>query len=711
MIKSKKQMFIVIGVFTLVLVLVTTTYAFFNYTRTGTANTIKTGRIAFNSEQGTAINLTNMFPIDVTNGIPDDNAKVGTVTIHVTGDTTYAEGVEYLVSAVNVQNTVGTKSLPISIDVAVASNTNNDPATTLGTLDADYFTNRGTSASTSIYKVLAKDTISTNDQLVVGYVKSGATGVDGNIIIRAYLDKTRIAITDTYDGNETDNMGTTTEWVADRTVFTTTEWNSLQQDGVSFQVKVEANEGIWVEEPKITGSQMVQMAITNKINAETNSCNPVWIDDNGTANDESDDITYFSGTNECVDMNYVWYSGKLWRITAIYPDGKMKLVTQNNITTIAFSDYKPFYNKTTGEKSYMFQWLNEDFLDTLYNYQNIIVTDDNTYWNTNNGSYQSYPNSWNYVQNTNSEGMIPTSIAPVGLLSKEDAVKDSIASNGYVQYLNIGYYTYLVSPHSSSLDGVGYNGSLGYTIPTTGTVNVGGTRPAIYLKNNIIFTGDGTINNPYRITIDKNVGAVDDLINTRLSGEYVSIDNKLFRIVGVENNTTKIVSMSILDGGYFASTTFGDGTNNNYLDYRLNNYFYDNLTYKDKLTEGTYYLGTIDSPYNYKNNICASETLDTTKNCTKATSATFKVGLLRYGEMFATQLDNRNTSFWLLTGTSETQYVSPQLMFIKGDGSYYFSYIYSGSSDSYAAYPTMHLRSNVKIVSGTGLKDDPYVIE
>ena len=36
MIKSKKQMYIVIGAFALVLTLLTSTYAFFNYTRTGT---------------------------------------------------------------------------------------------------------------------------------------------------------------------------------------------------------------------------------------------------------------------------------------------------------------------------------------------------------------------------------------------------------------------------------------------------------------------------------------------------------------------------------------------------------------------------------------------------------------------------------------------------------------------------------------------------
>ena len=264
MIKSRRQMFIIIGAFILVMLLGTVTYAFFNYTRTGSANTIRTGRIAFNSTQGQAINLTNMFPIDVSNGIPNDATKVGSVTINVTGDTTYTDGIEYLVSAVNVQNTIGSganaKALPISIDVSVASNTNNDPITTLGTSDDSYFTNRGSSVATSIYKVLANDVIENNEQLLVGYIKSGATGVDGNIVIRAYLDASKIAITDTYPEEQTDTNndgyldGTTSTWVGDRVVFTTNEWNSLQTNGVSFQVKVESNEGTWVEAPLAPGA-------------------------------------------------------------------------------------------------------------------------------------------------------------------------------------------------------------------------------------------------------------------------------------------------------------------------------------------------------------------------------------------------------------------------------------------------------------------------
>ena len=259
--KNKRARLIIVGAAIFLIGLVGVTYSFFNYTRTGTQNTLRTGRIAFNAEQGTAINLSDAFPIDVTGGIPSNNPNVGSVTINVTGDTTYNNGIEYLVTAANVENTIGSgqnaKTIPISIDVSVASNTENEPATTLGTADADYFSDRGPSAQTSIYKVLASDTITTDDQLLVGYIKSGQTGVDGNIVIRAYIDADKVAITDTYNGpssTPSDTNGTTSEWVDDRVVLTTTEWNNLQSTGITFQVKVEANEGIWVDEPVQEGT-------------------------------------------------------------------------------------------------------------------------------------------------------------------------------------------------------------------------------------------------------------------------------------------------------------------------------------------------------------------------------------------------------------------------------------------------------------------------
>ncbi len=314
MIKSKKQMFIVIAAFTLILLLGTTTYAFFNYTRKGSANTIKVGRIAFNSEQGSAINLTNIFPIDRAD-IDTETDYVGSVSIHVTGDTTYSDGIEYLVSVEDLQNTVNNKSMPIALDISYTANNSK----TIGENDSSYYNNRG--GNTSRYKILKDRIISDyNNKILVGYIAPGQSGIDGTITIKAFIDKDKIAISDTYpsgikrvvnpnmtteeynncvtyydsnyyfNGDETaenyclgtgtyyqrtfqeridigyenshmnyllehnivkelGENGTTENWVNGRAVFTTEEWNTLGESGLSFKIKVEANEGIWAGKP------------------------------------------------------------------------------------------------------------------------------------------------------------------------------------------------------------------------------------------------------------------------------------------------------------------------------------------------------------------------------------------------------------------------------------------------------------------------------
>ena len=243
---SKKQFLTVIGVFLLVVMLGTITYAFFNYTRTGTANNIRTGKIAFNTEEGDTVTLSDLFPIQNTGNITSSTPGVGSLSIHVTGDTTYEDGIEYLVKAVNVTS-AGNHALPISIEISYEANNNK----TIGTEDEDYYTNRG--GNSSIYKVLSTDTITDDGDIIVGYIAPGQTGIDGNIVINAYLDAANIAITDTIEEGSIEvagyDNGTSTDWIDNRVVFTTEEWNELQQNGVSFQIKVEANEGIWVEEP------------------------------------------------------------------------------------------------------------------------------------------------------------------------------------------------------------------------------------------------------------------------------------------------------------------------------------------------------------------------------------------------------------------------------------------------------------------------------
>lgn len=258
MIRNKKQMYVVIGAFIVVLVLFTTTYAFFNYTRTGTANNIRTGRISFNTTQNGTLNLTNVFPV-ASNSVGNDYSQ-DTVTINITGDTTYANGIEYLVTAEDVHTETSTgKKVPLTLKVAVTNN--------LGTQDTDndqieYFTDRG--GNTSYYKNLSESVLYDGQYLLVGYIASGQTGINGTINIKAYLDDTKIGISDTYPEGEVSHVegvepnqgtvidgynGTPNSFGTGRVVLTTNEWNSLQQQGneLSFKIRVEANEGTWVD--------------------------------------------------------------------------------------------------------------------------------------------------------------------------------------------------------------------------------------------------------------------------------------------------------------------------------------------------------------------------------------------------------------------------------------------------------------------------------
>ena len=241
-------MFIVIGVFALVMLLSTVTYSFFNYTRTGTANTISVGRIAFVTRQTETINLTNVFPIDPNEtGIMDDETKVGTVEIEIEGDTDYSDGVEYLISSENTHIvTESGKIIPLSLDINV---------TNLGTPSDNYFSARE-SKNNTIYKRIVNDVLVADERILVGYIKPNTTagtkeGINGKITIKAYVDKNKILVSDTYDGTESDNMGTPNSMAQGKTVLTTTEWNNLSSNAISFQIKVEANEGIWVNENHI----------------------------------------------------------------------------------------------------------------------------------------------------------------------------------------------------------------------------------------------------------------------------------------------------------------------------------------------------------------------------------------------------------------------------------------------------------------------------
>ena len=464
----------------------------------------------------------------------------------------------------------------------------------------------------------------------------------------------------------------------------------------------------------VTGEQtsITPEYIRNVIKSKQTSTCKTYVDEDG--------ITYVSGTKDCINFNYVWYSGKLWRITAINKDGTMKMITDDPITAISYNpkDDVNFYDvskkdDTTYTGSYMYQFLNEDFLDTLYNYQNIIVEDST--WNITTSSSKNTKLPETTLINSSTIGKN----TPVGLLNIYEyylSYKNTSLSSGY---LNIGYGWWLLNPNSSfRVWYVNCYGDLHDGYPS----NEDAARPSINLKSNIQLSGgSGTKDDPYTISGDKKQPTINTtLLNTRTIGEYVVFDEdadtstkELYRIVGIEDGKTKLNKNDYIKSGtttltkkFSTNTTYGSGTSDDYWDYYLNNTWYNSLANKDMLESSSYYIKRVSYGTSYKNSLCnTNNTTETTKDCVKTTSVwnLGYVGLPRSGEMFASQQGNGSNSssdMWLIT-----PYDPSYVWFVNSQG--HLNY----TTPSYAAArPSINLKSNIVITGGSGTKSDPFTI-
>jgi len=339
--KEKKQsrkinLQIGLGLLVLVALIGGVTFAFFNYTRTGSANLLRLGNIEFNSTS-TTITLENAFPVSSNPLDLTDTDNVKSLTINITGKNTYVDGMEYLVSIDgNIANlTVGSganeRTIPVSIMVSVLNETNE--VKPLGNNDDRYFTNRG--GNSNIYKVLAQETLEGNDSLLVGYIAPNQSELNGTIRVTAYFDKEKIAISDTYY-----NEGETpSDWARDRIILTTSEWNNLRTTNpISFKIKVEANEGTWVENTEPTdASCFTTNTYTNYVynnnmtNEEKNTCVNMLTEWN---NDEYFTEEFCNGTNPFYkfDFEYQFDSTQLQTLVENH-------IIINNGPAVEITDY------------------------------------------------------------------------------------------------------------------------------------------------------------------------------------------------------------------------------------------------------------------------------------------------------------------------------------------------------------------------------------
>ena len=418
------------------------------------------------------------------------------------------------------------------------------------------------------------------------------------------------------------------------------------------------------------------------------------VGNNGKIDTTDPEQTFITGTDP---NNYIWYSGKLWRAVSIDPsDNSVKLVTQWNISSISYNAE----NNTTFKDSYIEQWLNDTsvdgFLGNLREPDKFIKTD--SVWNATLTTATTKPEKTTMVTDA------------VGLLNIYEytmSYKNATASTGY---LNNGLYWWTLTPYSTSnVRNVSDNGDVGSNSPSYSY----GSRPSINLKSAVkIIDGDGTVDNPYRLQGD-NDNPTGVLLSTRYSGEYISFgtgENNLYRIVSHENGTgTKITSaIPLKDSGNYKKMAFGSNvtfSKDNTIGTFLNGEYLTSGTYltSDQVNmiedNTTWYLGTVGSVANYK----LAKYQDITGSNLTTSTTTAKIGLLRMGELMAGQFDKygNNTVYWTLTpyDTSDVR-----------DVYHYGNVTYSSPTNSYGSRPSMNLKSTVKIVSGTGIKSDPFVI-
>ena len=416
--------------------------------------------------------------------------------------------------------------------------------------------------------------------------------------------------------------------------------------------------------------------------------------------DDGED-TFITGTDP---NNYIWYSGKLWRAVSVNNEegttkaGTTKLVTQWNISAINYSS-----GSTAFEGSYMEDWLNDTsvdgFLGNLRDYENFIVTDatwDATMDATDLGS----------ITRPNGTTTVTASVGLLNMYEYQSSYHGTTYSNGY---LNNGLWWWTLTPYSSSNvryvfdNGTAYNDSPFYA---------SGARPSINLKSSVkIVDGNGTVDNPYRLNGDNDTELSGTLLSSRYSGEYIKFgneENNLYRIVSHENRTgTKIVSAEPLkDSGTFKTINFGSNTtfsSTNTVGSFLNGDYLTNYVgspYTDMIEDSTtWYLGTVGDGGSYK----LAKYTDTAMSSLTSSTTNAKVGLLRMGELMTGQFDrySNNIIYWTLT-----PYSMYGVRRVSDSGSASFD----GPSNARGAQPSMNLKSNVQITSGTGTKSDPFIL-
>lgn len=362
-----------------------------------------------------------------------------------------------------------------------------------------------------------------------------------------------------------------------------------------------------------------------------------------------DNNYYYKGK---VTDNYLYYSARLWRIMS-FNDNGIKLITEDIQTSMVWSTENNYKN------SYIYNWLNITdkehsgiFLNSLNNYKNYLIK-----------------HSWcTDIVTKDNQTCNDTLNDYVGLISIEEYLK----AGGIESYLNNNNYFWTINASENNVWYIFDKGGINDETNDDTGYHSYGVRPSIVLDiNTPLYKGDGTKDNPYIIENDNSV-----ILNHKNIGSYIKYNDNLFRIIEKNDDYIKLTL------AYHLEDT---KVNYNNINQYLNNVLLNKLK-KNNLVKCPFYGGN----YNKDNNYDYKEIYNKKEYS--------YIGLPSVTELFITD----DSDIWL------NNYNNNSLIYTTNN----LGRLFLDNKDNlHYLKPSICIKSNITITSGSGTSTDPYLLE
>lgn len=310
------------------------------------------------------------------------------------------------------------------------------------------------------------------------------------------------------------------------------------------------------------------------LNGEVINRNKVTTNDNGLHQDT--DGYYFKGN---VLNNYVLFYNRIFRIVRINNDNTIKLVSNDIVGEFMWGEESSYFD------SNLYSWLTPtDVLNSGVYYSGLTAAEKFL------------------VKTKYSEDILESNKVKASKNIKQDyvstlSIKDYNTAGGKNSYLNISKYFWLLGLDSNESNlYVLENGTVDTALGYEGY----GVRSVVTLKKNTeISTGEGTVDNPYVIAGSNDI----NLIN-----KYIKLDNDIYKVFQDSNGYLKLVLNGYITTNngseqliaYSNKNSIYDIKNRNNIGYYLNKTYYNALSYKDILSDCTFFTGEVSSETGYR---------------------------------------------------------------------------------------------------------------